>query len=67
VEVLNGGAKHHASDAAKAVDADFDGHVSLLRWLNSMKLCYMISRQIMYFFYLGRKAGKEKAPEGAYM
>ena len=27
LEVLYGGAKHHAADAAKAVDTNFDGHV----------------------------------------
>jgi hypothetical protein len=26
VEVLDGGTKHHAPDAAEAVDADLDGH-----------------------------------------
>jgi hypothetical protein len=26
LEVLHGGAEHHATDAAEAVDADLDGH-----------------------------------------
>ncbi len=30
VEVLHGGAKHHAPDAAEAVDADLDGHCGML-------------------------------------
>src|SRR6185369_16126155 len=34
LEILNGGAKHHASDAAEAVDADLDAHVLLLKVLN---------------------------------
>jgi hypothetical protein len=64
---LNGGAKHHTPDTAKTVDANFDSHVSLLRWLNSMKLCYMISSKFTYFFYLNEKTiGKEKAPVGAF-
>jgi hypothetical protein len=31
-----------------------------------MKLCYMISREFTYFFYLRKNTGKEKAPEGAF-
>ena len=30
LEVLCGGTEHHATDAAKAVDTDFDGHGSIL-------------------------------------
>src|SRR6185369_7197697 len=33
LEILDGGAEHHASDAPEAVDADLDGHVLLLKGL----------------------------------
>jgi hypothetical protein len=64
---LNGGAKHHAPDAAKAVDTQLDGHDSLLKWLNSMKLCYMISTKNMYFIYRYLRHGNKKSAQGRFV
>src|SRR4030095_1622417 len=37
-EVLDRGAKHHASDAAEAVDADLDGHGKKAPWMAKKRL-----------------------------
>jgi hypothetical protein len=66
---LNRGAKHHASNAAKAVDADFDGHVCLLRMAALYEtLLHKFNRFFVSFLQAHERAkstDEKKAPEGA--